>query len=575
MIKVLKIFYSFVTKKKLLFLLVLTIIVLSSIVNSITPYFYKIFVDEIPSFNYQHLIYILLIYTGVRMLGTYLNALSFGIGDLILKESAADARISVFKHIQDLDLAFHVNKSTGSLISIFKRGDGAFFNFYHHIHFRILDIVVSFFVMLFFFTKLDPWIGVITVCSFLVSLIAARFVISFNIKTREKFNDEEDRVSAILVDNMINFETVKLFSKEYWELNRLKKAFEVWKEKLWTHGLSFRAFDISLGTIIDISVFLSLYAALKFAVNKSMSLGDFVLIIGFINFFYPKVFELVWGFREIAKSYADIQKYFGIFNYEVEVKDPEKPLRPSNISGEIIFKNISFSYKDGQKNALHNFDLKIKDGESVAFVGRSGSGKTTLIKLLMRFYDPEKGQVLIGGIDIRKITKSDLRSYMGVVPQEPILFDNTIAYNIGYGDPTASQKGIRAAAKIANIDSFIESLPKKYNTNVGERGIKLSGGQKQRLAIARMVLSNPKIIIFDEATSQLDSESESLIQEALWKSSKNKTTLIIAHRLSTVMRADKIIVMEKGKIVESGSHKLLLNQKNSLYSHFWDLQINL
>jgi len=211
----------------------------------------------------------------------------------------------------------------------------------------------------------------------------------------------------------------------------------------------------------------------------------------------------------------------------------------------------------------------------VALVGRSGSGKTTLGKLLMRFYDIDSGEITIDGINIKDFTKSTLRGFIGVVPQEPILFNNSIAYNIGYGKPGTAITAIRAAAKLANIDDFVESLPDKYQTEVGERGVKLSGGQKQRLAIARMILADPDIVVFDEATSHLDSESEKLIQDAFWKARRGKTTIIIAHRLSTIMRADKIVVMEHGKIRETGTHEGLLKKKDSLYSHFWNLQIKL
>ncbi|TEU02675.1 ATP-binding cassette domain-containing protein, partial [Candidatus Woesebacteria bacterium] len=291
--------------------------------------------------------------------------------------------------------------------------------------------------------------------------------------------------------------------------------------------------------------------------------------------FYPRLFDLVFSFRDIAKNYADIERYFGVLDYDIQIKDPQKPVDVPGISGEIEFKNVSFSYGERKEDAVSGVDLKVRQGQSVALVGRSGSGKTTLIKLLMRFYDVDKGKITIDDIDIRDFTKANLRSFIGIVPQEPILFNNTIGYNIGYGKKDATKKEIKAAAKMANIDKFVESLPKKYNTRVGERGIKLSGGQKQRLAIARMILSDPEIIIFDEATSQLDSESERLIQEAFWKVTKNKTTIIIAHRLSTAMRADKIVVLEKGKIIESGSHKALLEEKDSLYGYFWDLQINI
>ena len=230
--------------------------------------------------------------------------------------------------------------------------------------------------------------------------------------------------------------------------------------------------------------------------------------------------------------------------------------------------------KNAPESAQKNINLKIRQGQSIALVGRSGSGKTTLIRLLMRFYDLDKGRILLDGVEIKNLTKSHLRSFIGVVPQEPVLFDNTVAYNISYGKNGATKSEVAAASKIANLNKFIETLPKKYKTHVGERGIKLSGGQKQRLAIARMILSDPEIIIFDEATSQLDSENEKLIQQALWRVAKDKTTIIIAHSLSTAMRADKIIVMENGRIIEKGSHKALLAKKKGLYRHFWQLQVN-
>jgi ATP-binding cassette subfamily B protein len=572
MYKILKVFYRFTAQQKAWFALFLLTVVASSILSNITPFFYKVFVDRLPSLDLNFLFKILLIYAGVRVLAMFVGALSFTVGDFILIKAASNVRSTIFKYIQDLDFAFHVNKSTGSLISAFKRGDGAFFNFHHSLHYRILNIFVAFIVMVVTFVYLDLYIALLTVIAFLLILIAARFVVGYNIQTRKRFNEEEDNVSSVIVDTLINYETVKLFAKEDWEMRRLANAFVPWKKSLWSFGMSFRVFDLTLGTLINLSIFLTLLISLVSTVKGKSSLGDFVLVVGFVNSFYPQVFDLVWGFRDLAKNYADIEKYFGLLDQQIQVKDPEKPLDIEEVKGEIDYKNVRFSYKGGKKNALNGINLKVRQGQSVAFVGRSGSGKTTMIKTLMRFYDLDEGEITIDNHNIKNFTKSRLRSFMGVVPQEPILFNNTIAYNIGYGNPEASFAEIRAAAKIANIDDFIVTLPKKYQTNVGERGIKLSGGQKQRLAIARMIISDPDIIIFDEATSHLDSESEAMIQESFWKASKNKTTIIVAHRLSTVMRADKIVVLEKGKIIETGSHKELLAKDKSLYGHFWELQ---
>jgi ATP-binding cassette subfamily B protein len=262
-----------------------------------------------------------------------------------------------------------------------------------------------------------------------------------------------------------------------------------------------------------------------------------------------------------------------VLDEKILVSDPKKPIAiTGRVAGEIEFKGISFNYPENNKSAVSEIDLKIGAGQSVALVGSSGVGKTTLVKLLLRFFDPTSGAITIDGVDIRKIKKSLLRAMMGVVPQEPIMFNNTIGYNIAYGLPNATAREIVAAARMANLADFIETLPKKYETSVGERGVKLSGGQKQRLAIARMILKNPDIIVFDEATSQLDSATEKLIQDAFWQAAKNKTAIVIAHRLSTIIRAEKIVVMEKGRIVEVGTHRQLISNKGGLYTNFWKLQ---
>jgi len=423
--------------------------------------------------------------------------------------------------------------------------------------------------------QIDYRFILIFVVSFVLTLVATKYLAGYNIKTREEFNEWEDEISGIITDNLINYETVKLFAREKWELERLKNTFKTWKKYLWRHFWTYRMIDMSVGSLINISIFLVLSFSVNLVSVKQIGIGDFVLIVGYVNLFFPKLFDLIYGLREISTNLADIKKYFELLDYEVEVKDPEKPVNVSHVYGEIDFNNVHFTYNGRAKNAINGIDLKIDQGQSVALVGRSGSGKTTLAKLLMRFYDLDSGEITIDGVNIKDFTKSTLRSFVGVVPQEPILFNNTIAYNIGYGKDKPKLSEIKTASGLANIDDFIESLKDKYNTKVGERGVKLSGGQKQRLAIARMILSDPDIVVFDEATSHLDSESEKLIQDAFWKAIAGKTTIIIAHRLSTIMRADKIVVMENGKVKETGTHEGLLKRKDSLYSHFWNLQIKL
>ena len=574
LLKTLKNFYLLLTRRRGWFFVFIFITLTSNLLNAVQPYFYKLFADAIQLERYDNLAVLLAFMIAIRFLALMSHMLSFYTGDILIFDAVINLRTKVFKHLQDLDFAFHTQKSTGSLISAIKRGDGAMWSMFHSIHHRFLEVIIRFGVMMYFLSIVDFRITLITILSFVTALVATKYLVSINMRARRKHNQEEDKISGIIVDNLVNFETVKLFAREDYELKRLGNAYKPWLKYGWDYVNTFRLIDGSIGSIINISVFFILLITLTLTRSMELTIGEFLLVLGFVNSVYPSLWELIYGFREIGKSFTDVEKYFSILENKIEIKDPVEPITMVNVKGEIDFNNVSFSYKDGKKNAIKNLTLKIRQGQSVALVGRSGSGKTTLVKLLMRFYDVDMGSIAVDGLEINNFTKSHLRSFMGVVPQEPVLFDNTVAYNIAYGKENSSQKEVVAAAKMANLHSFIVSLPKKYNTNVGERGIKLSGGQKQRLAIARMILSQPEIVIFDEATSQLDSENEALIQDAFWKAVKGKTAIIIAHRLSTALRADKIVVMENGKIVEAGPHGALLRNKDSLYKYFWDLQTN-
>ena len=566
------IYYRFLLRYKLRLAVFMVVLIAYSIANSIQPYFYKLFIDLIPSSDWQKLFKLLLVFVGVRLIKLAVDNLTYLTGDWVVIAAARDARMTVFKKIQDLDFAYHLSKSTGSLISAIKRGDNAFFDMHHSINIETASVIFGFLVMMYFFQRMSPLISIIMVGTIAVNIVLSYFLIRNNIGSRTKFNQSEDEVSDIIVDNLINYETVKLFAKEGQELVRLGNKFRQWFRALWGYANSFRMIDLTIGVTGNVSLFLVMLVGLGQLSRAQISVGDYIMIFAFMMNFYPQFFELVYNFRNVAKHQTDINKYFSILNEETRVKDPQLPLKKTSVEGEIEFKGVDFGYPEGKEGAIKNLNLIIRQGQSIALVGHSGAGKTTLVKLLMRFYDQDKGQILIDGVDIKKFSKSGLRNLMGVVPQEPILFNNTIGYNIAYGAKRPSKQEIIASAKMANLDDFIKSLPKKYETQVGERGVKLSGGQKQRLAIARMILSDPDIIIFDEATSQLDSESEKKIQQAFWKAAENKTTIIIAHRLSTVARADKIAVMKDGRIVEIGSHRELLLKANSLYTKFWRLQ---
>lgn len=565
-------FLAFIWKYRTRSILAALLLGLFGVIQSVQPYFYKLFIEALPTKSYDKLLTIFLLYAGLRFFQVVVDVLSSNIADGPLLNGARDARLAVFRKIQDLDFAFHLSRSTGSLISIFKRGDTAFFNLFQNM-INLYLIAIQLVVMLTIFGQINIIVMALMLGTFLICLVATYIAIKYNIGKRRIFNRWEDQVSAVIVDNLINYETVKYFGKEQRESHRLIEVFVNWTKSVWGYANSFRAIDAIVGFSGNIGFFIILMISMKQYLAGYMSLADVILIIGFISSFYPKLFEMVYKLRELAKSYTDIEDYFSILDLKEQVADPQTPKTLGKVRGLISFKSISFSYKDGKQNAIENFSLDIQPGESIAFVGQSGVGKTTIVKLLLRFFDVNSGTIEIDGINIKDFTKSTLRSYIGVVPQEPVLFNNTMAFNIGYGRDEVSSASLKRAAKMANLDEYIDTLPQKYETQVGERGVRLSGGQKQRLAIARMILSNPDIIIFDEATSQLDSVSERLIQDAFWKVSKNKTTLIIAHRLSTVVHADKIVVMNESGIAEVGTHKELLQIPNGIYKHYWDLQI--
>jgi len=552
------------------------IFLISSLVSTflftIQPVFYKQLIDTVSLKEIAFIFPVIITYSIVRFAAVFFDSLTIWLGDRVLLPAARDARLKIFAKVQNLDFAYHLSRSTGSLISTFKRGDSAFFNLFHAININLLDVSFSFLLICIIFFRLDSVIALILIATLSVNLAISRYLISYNIRTRAEFNKEEDNISETIVDNLINFETVKLFAQERQERRRLWDNFIPWLRTLWSYSNSFRLIDISVGIVLNIGILAILLYLWRQLSLDNITVGDFLMVIGFLADFSRRFYRLIYEVRNIAKNFVDIQRYLLINDEKEQVLDPAKPKKLTSVSGEIVFDHLTFQYPETKKAAVTNFDLTIRPGQSVAFVGQSGVGKSTIIKLLMRFFDPQQGRITIDGVDIKQFSKSYLRSLMGVVPQEPILFNHSIGYNITYGRPRATKREIIAAAKLANLHDFITSLPKGYDTAVGERGIKLSGGQKQRLAIARMILSDPDIIVFDEATSQLDSESERLIQEAFWKVAKNKTTLVIAHRLSTVARADKIIVLRQGRVAEIGSHRELLMKKNGLYRRYWHLQ---
>ena len=515
---------------------------------------------------------ILFLFILVKILATLLFEFFYIFTDYFFIRAARDARLSIFKKLHDLDFIFHSIKRAGTLISIMKRGDSAFFSFHHELDPKFPRLLIRFLFVSVILLSVGLKYALVLFGLIIIIFLVTKFLISGNIRACVELNEEEDHISGIIADNLTNFETVKFFAQEEKEERRVKQRYNHWLDKVWRYLLTFRWIDLSTEGVSLVGTFIIMGLSLIDAGSGKITIGDFVFITAASSAFFPRVSDFMYSLRELAKHFSDLERYFGVLDLPITVKDPEDPARlSSDVNGSVSFENVTFSY-DERGTVLSEINLTIKSGESVALVGRSGSGKTTMTKVLMRFYDLNQGRITIDGLDIKDLLKRDLRSLFGIVPQEAILFNDTIFFNIGYGREGATLSEIKRAAKLAHLDEFVESLPSGYQTVVGERGIKLSGGQKQRLAIARAILIDPKIIIFDEATSHLDSESETLIQQAFWEVSKGKTTIAIAHRLSTVMRADRIIVMDKGRIVEEGTHDELLNKDSGIYKFLWQLQ---
>ncbi|WKZ27788.1 MAG: ABC transporter ATP-binding protein [Candidatus Dojkabacteria bacterium] len=567
-----RIFYRYNWKYPYAVIIGAILVILSRVTGNYAIYFYKFLVDSLEQLDITFVLQILFGFIAIRAISFILEILGDTINDIYFINTSRDLKVDVFSHLHDLDYTYHANKRSGSLISTLRRGEGAHFSMNIEINRNLLRLLVNFIFVSFAFSILDSKLLMVVIGIVFVNIVTATFLVKRNISKRRLLNTQEDRISGIVVDNMINYETVKYFAKEKEEISRIKSEYATWKSAVWKYINTFRLIDISTGSLSLLGAGLVLFIALYETTSGNFSVGDFVLVAGFVTTFFPNLEDVVWRFREIAKNYSDLEKYIGILTHKPQILDPANPkkINLSDAKGTIEFRDVDFSYNKSE-STIKDFNLVINAGETVAFVGSSGAGKSTLTKLLLRFYDVQKGEILIDGVSIKDITKSNLRSLLGVVPQEPVLFNESIGYNIGYGAKKYELEKVKDAAKIANLDEFISSLPKGYDTEVGERGIKLSGGQKQRLAIARMFIENPPVIIFDEATSQLDSKSEKLIQESFWRVSAGKTTIIIAHRLSTILRADRIIVIDNGRIAESGTHHELL-AKNGIYHSLWKLQ---
>lgn len=479
--------------------------------------------------------------------------------------------VLVFGHLHQLSLRFHLDRKTGGLSRDVERGSASIGYFLRIIVFSIVPVVFEIGAVLFILWRQFDAPFAFVVIAIIALYVSFTFVITrWRTRFRVEMNAAESAANTRALDALLNYETVKVFGNEPIERERYSSALERWISSSIKSNTSLSILNSGQGFIIAIGMTVLMIMAASGVVNQRLTIGDFAMVNAFLIQLYIPLGFLGSIYRDLSHSLIDMQKMFELLDVKPEVTEAAnaKPLRLTD--GTVRFENVSFSYADAQP-VLHNLSFSIGGGQMLAVVGASGAGKSTLSRLLLRFYDPTNGRIVIDGQDIRLLTLPSLRRQMGVVPQDTVLFNDTIGYNIGYGRIDAGADDIAAAARIACIDQFIEQHPQRYNALVGERGLKLSGGEKQRVAIARAALKRARILIFDEATSSLDSRSEKAIQIALEKVAENCTTLVIAHRLSTIVNADQILVLEKGKIAEQGAHAELLKQ-GDLYAQMWALQ---
>ena len=419
-------------------------------------------------------------------------------------------------------------------------------------------------------SRYDIWFSVIIFATLVAYIALTLTVTEWRMIFRRTMNDMDSKANTQAIDSLLNYETVKYFGNEPWEARRYDAHMQKWEAAAIRNQTSLAVLNSGQSAIIAIGATLLLWLAADGVIKGSMSLGDLVLVNAFMLQLYMPLHFLGFVYREIKHSLADMEKMFSLLAENEEIKDRPDAAELILLDSAVRFEHVNFGYEPNRQ-ILFDVSFEIPAGRNIAVVGHSGSGKSTLARLLFRFYDVTSGRILIGGQDISAITQRSLRAAIGIVPQDSVLFNDSIYYNIAYGRPDATREEVLEAARSAHIHEFIESLPDKYETMVGERGLKLSGGEKQRVAIARAILKKPAILIFDEATSALDSKSEKLIQAELRRIASTRTTLTIAHRLSTIVDADQILVMDKGHIIERGAHRELL-AANGTYAHMWELQ---
>jgi ATP-binding cassette, subfamily B, heavy metal transporter len=514
-------------------------------------------------------------YGALRLATSIFTELREALFARVTQHAVRQIALNVFNHLHSLSLDFHLSRQTGGVSRDIERGSRAIQTL---VSFSLYSIFPTFFEFLLVLGYLaifyDIWFSVITLIALVIYIIFTVLVTEWRSKLRRKMNELDTKANQKAIDSLLNFETVKYFGNEAFETQRYDKNLEGYQRAAIISQKSMAALNLGQQIIITVGLVLIVWRAASGVADGSLSLGDLVLVNTLMIQLYMPLNFLGVVYRELKQSTADIDRMFRLLNEKQEITD--KPhahqiiIKDPSRGPTVEFDHVSFSY-DKSRQVLNDVSFSVPAGTTAAIVGRSGAGKSTLSRLLFRFYDVDAGRILLDGQDLRDITQKSLRQTIGIVPQDTVLFNDTLGYNIRYGRPDATDAEVQAAAQAAQLTAFIDSLPLGYETQVGERGLKLSGGEKQRLAIARTLLKHPAMLLFDEATSALDSRTERRLQAELLRLAKNRTTLIIAHRLSTVVQADQILVFEHGRIVERGTHQGLLST-DGVYREMWQMQ---
>ena len=553
--------------------LALLLLVMAKLASVAVPLVLKEIVDALDQPRDILVLPVLLVigYGVLRLCSTLFGEIRDAIFAKVTQRAIRRVSIRVFEHLHALSLRFHLERQTGGVSRDIERGSRGISFLLNFMLFNILPTLLEIgLVAVILLSMYDIWFSVIIFTTLITYIALTLIITEWRMIFRRTMNDMDSKANTRAIDSLLNYETVKYFGNESWEAKRYDEHMQEWEIAAVRNQTSLSALNASQSAVIALGMTLLMLLAADGVIKGSMTLGDLVLVNAFMLQLYMPLHFLGFVYREIKHSLADMEKMFTLLNESEEIKD--KPNAINLIPGDatVRFEGVNFSY-EANRQILYDLSFEIPAGHNIAVVGHSGSGKSTISRLLFRFYDISSGRILVNNQDICDITQQSLRATIGIVPQDTVLFNDNIYYNIAYGSPNASCEEVFEAAKSAHIHEFIENLPDKYETIVGERGLKLSGGEKQRVAIARAILKKPEILIFDEATSALDSKSEKAIQEELRRIASNRTTLTIAHRLSTISDANQILVLDKGSIIERGTHQQLLMARG-FYAHMWELQ---